>query len=238
MIFEYGSHRHPDAEVEIKSTGKQALRSPRGDVYGYDYTMDLSMTLRSSDGSDSIVTLMGELERAYNIQNQRATLYTNSGAIAFRLDPARSLDGLTVESLVYPDVSDAALVTTIKVDVKLQMQAEVANASELIDFQERLEFSGGQPRYVYLPRARGDSDRQIAQSRTPYIATQSGYAIGRRGRPSPPRLAFPNADILDYSIGKVSPRRVRAGVFRDFGIEWSVTFISNSALNSEPTIIA
>lgn len=213
--------------------------SARGDVYAWDYSMSLEITVRSSSGPNAIVALASQLDRVYSVQNQRATLYTNTGAIAFRLDPARSLNGLKINSFVYPDVANAAMVTTLKINVDLSMQAEeTGNAAELLDFREQIDFGGGLPRYVYLPRARGKATRQLAQAYTPYLATQSGMAIGRRARPSPPAYAFPNADVVDIRIGKISPTRLRPGIVREFTTTWSYTFISNDQLTAEPTIIA
>lgn len=237
MIWEYGSHRHPNAEVEIKSTGKRAMISPRGDVYAYELFANLAMTLRNSSGADSLVTQATELERVYSVQNQRATLYTNSGKVAFRLDPTRSLNGLQIRSLVYPDVSGAAMVTTLKAEITLSMQEEVAGGPDLLDFEETVEFSGGLPKVVYLPTSQGPSVRQTTRKRTPYVAVQRGMAVGKRARPTPPRLLFPGADILDYRIGKASPSRLRQGVYREFSVQWSVTYMSNDVLNAEPTIM-
>lgn len=237
MQFEYGGHLHDDAEVAIKSHGKRALVSTRGDIYAYDKFLNLEVTLRDSGGSDDVVDLKDELERVYGVQNQRATLYTNSGAVAFRMDPANSLNGIQVMALVYPDVSGGALVTTLKCEISLRSQEEVSGGPELLDFEERLEFSGGRPKVVYLPAANGPSVRQVTRQQTPYMAVQSGFAVGKRARPSPPALKFPNADILDYRIGKVSPRRLRQGLHRDFSTQWTVTFISNTPLNAEPTIM-
>lgn len=234
MIFEYGGHRHPDAEVALRSVGRRALVSPRDELYAHELGMDLELTLRSSSGADAVVNLAAELERVYAVQDQRATLYTNSGRIAFRLDPSQSVDGLKVTSLIYPDVTGAALVTTLKARVTLSMTVEVPGASELIDFSETVTYSGGRPKVMYLPSSRGRPTRQVVQRFTPYSAVQSGFAVGRRGRPAYPRQLFPNADLIDKREGKNSPSRLQRGQFRDFGIQWSYTFMSNNPLFAEP----
>lgn len=98
----------------------------------------------------------------------------------------------------------------------------------LLDFSEKLSFSGGLPTYLCRPATNTDAQRQMLYAREPYGARQSGYAVGYLVAP-PYRLPIWPAWLTKAGhFGKDSPQREQFGSYTGWRVDWDYEFQSPS----------
>ncbi len=114
-------------------------------------------------------------------------------------------------------------------------------ATRLVNFTERLSFSGGVPLNKVRTAIIGPNQQQLTVPLSPFRLTQSGRAVGflaypKLGGPkgeNPPYFPF-NFDA-DPVVDQDSPKR-RGQAFESFGVTWHYSFISATPLAAVPAV--
>lgn len=126
----------------------------------------------------------------------------------------------------------------------LALEADIITAasdagSGIVEWEETLSFSGGGPRWVYLPVLNGQPQKQTTHQATTYKAVQSGRAVGLSGYPTVPRPIWPQALHQDQSGSQISsPVKVGSGAAatsRRYPVSWTYVFESTEPLIGTPT---
>lgn len=87
-------------------------------------------------------------------------------------------------------------------------------------YEETVAYSGGGPLYIMKKALNGPPQRQLIYQQTPYIAMQTGRAVGFRSRPATPAPIWPFALMEAGSVNWKSPRR-QGGSYIDWEVDWS-----------------
>jgi len=109
-------------------------------------------------------------------------------------------------------------------------------ANLLLSFTETLTFSGGGPRYTTLPALKGPPQRQLIYEQTPYIAVQSGSAVGYRSYPTKPQPIWPFALKVNPNVVVSSPDRVGKTGYQDYAISWRYDYEYPTVLVGKPNV--
>jgi hypothetical protein len=169
------------------------------------------------------------MRAAFDRWGQDLVLTLDDGRVAESLLNGTSLGGTrVVEGVDFPD-GDGADATTYR-NFRFAVEATYPIASgNLLAFEEDLETRGGGPKFGFMPIVNGAPVKQMVYQATPYLATQSGTAVGLLTYPNPPPPLWPNAQLEAPVIRRSRPQIV-GGVTRNYRISWAYTFGSTSPL--------
>jgi hypothetical protein len=109
--------------------------------------------------------------------------------------------------------------------------------AQLLSFEERVTIQGGGPEYVVRKARRGPPVRQLVSEQTPYVARQSGQAVGWQAYPKAPSPIWPQWLRRSGNITHGSPKAKGPGTARhvNFLTAWEYEFEATSALIGLPT---
>jgi hypothetical protein len=237
MILRFGNYRHDDNEVRLSIDRRAELTAAKVPyVWTTRWTLD---GLLVGDDVADITTKINALEAAYKVRGVDAELLTSEGGVtAHRMLSAASVGGIRVIGPPsYPDGSGAEYTTWRRYSITIEADFPVNPndpSTQILDWNEVYETSGGGPLYGYTQPIKGSPIRQTIREQTTYKATQSGSAVGYLARPTPPAPIWPGALIEQPRIMKVSPKRNGSG-FQEFAISWSYQFEAPFPLNGTPT---
>lgn len=241
MILAYGNYRHALGEASL-AIRRETLFGPAGVPRALRERWTIHGMLQA-DSPIELTTAIAELEAAYTVGDQSATLFLPDGVTptAHRLDTSQALGGVRVARRPsFPRGAGSEYATYRSYTIELE--AEFANhgsEAALLDWHETVSFSGGGPRWAYLATLAGAPIQQTLQQQTPYRATQSGLAVGHFGYPQPADPLWPSAWHQDQGgVWRELPRRVGSGPHAadlEYAVRWTYEFESASALLGTPT---
>lgn len=235
MILKYGDYAHAAGEVTI-TVSKDKEYAETGQQTGYKETWTIKGILHAATVS-AVTAALTALETAYSVNGRDLLFYeadgvtpTNHGMIS-----NGSATGVRIAKFSYP-IGDGAEYSTYRTyEIEAEAHYLTANA-EFDTWTQTINIRGGGPRFIYLQTMTGQPQKQQVAQSTPYMATQSGTAVGLLRYPSFPAPMFPAHEHVDQrSQTKVSPE-IQPNTPTHYQIEWSYEFESASPLFGQPGI--
>jgi hypothetical protein len=225
--FKYGSHQHPNNEVNM--TSMQIL--PRHGRRNMRHTRVFRMQLVGeilADNQTDFNTKISELINAYKDDDQDAGLYYDDGTATrhiLRTAAADSVSGVRVVHRSWPKGDPAELATLRTFSIILEQEV-IDRESEIVAFMETLRFFGnGGPRWQLIEEVTLRPFRQDNLNRfTVQRIVQRGQAIGLQGWIQPPSPIFPNwehGELRDWEF--TSPEHFRH-MYLYYPSSWSYSF--------------
>lgn len=225
-ILRYRNYSHAENEVVLRSISKRTERSPRG------WTTDVVETwtfegILQGDSESELTTKITALENAYSVNGGNLTFGTTRHSIL----AAGSKGGTTVVSLEWVGRFGVEYVNLRSYQITVETRFD-QHERELLDFRESLQSSGGLPAYVVQTLRNGPPIVQQTSPKTPYRATQNGFAVGYSRYPPPASPVFGSASppLLDRSITNDSPDYYRGHAF-SYRTSWSYAFLADFVLS-------
>lgn len=236
MILAYGGYRHALAEASI-TIERQGNLSPAGLMLGWRERWRIDGRLQAANPA-ALTAAITSLENAYKTPNQDLVLYLPDGtATAHQLRNRPTMGGVRVtQPPSYPLAQGAEYSNyrSYTIEVTADVLAPATGASLLI-WDEALTFSGGGPRWAYLPTLLGPPVRQQLQAATAYRVTQTGRAVGLLAYPTPAEPLWPDAWHRDQGgVTRRLPERVGTQDVR-YAVDWTYHFESTAQLSGGPT---
>ncbi|HEX4132483.1 MAG TPA: hypothetical protein VHZ24_20800 [Pirellulales bacterium] len=237
MILAYGSYRHALGEVAL-TIQRDATVSDDEILFGWRETWSIVGRLHA-DTPDDLTAAIQNLEAAYRRTRQDVVLYLPDGttASAHQMRNADTVGGIRVIRPPSFPSGRGAEYSTFRT-YSIQLEADFLDSSDetgLLAWNETLNFSGGGPRWVYLPTLQGRPVRQQLQAATTFKVTQSGRAVGLRGYPTPPAPIWPTAWHQEQGgVTRVLPHRVGSNNAQ-YEVTWTYSFESADPLLGRPT---
>lgn len=236
MICKFGTHTHPEGEVDI-DLQQEAQFNDREQLVGKRVRVTLNGLLTSTSPTlmDAKVQALGA---AYVSGNKTFALYLPGGATKSQvvLDNPSSIGGVrVVQPPSLPTISRGGYVTNLPYTIVLEADYAATGASLLLrSFEESLEFEGGGPVDGWLKPLNAPGVRQTLRRFDTYRVRQSGFAIGMYARPTPARAIWPAFLVRSGRLGLRSPKP-RSLANTDFYTSWDYEFESNQPLIGFPT---
>jgi len=240
MYLKYGTYQHAlqEAAPAIK---KQGLVNEAGELYAIKHTWSITGKLMSTDHS-TLLTDIASLEAAYTTSGYDLYLLDDDAStVVASLTSSNTTGGTKIITPPSFPIADGGELTTYRT-YEIVIEGEVpinASRNPFVSWQETIEFTGtGGPRFVIIECINGPPVAQQVAQRTPVRVTQSGSAVGYEQYPSPPGPIWPQWEKQEERrIRPTSPRTTGTGANRsvqNFGIAWSYSFESPSALSGFP----
>jgi len=244
LYLAYGNYICDTGAVHIATDVTTEL-SPTGRPIAQAYTFTLRGTLTAANQS-AMATAIVALEDAFRVRNQNLILYQDDASeSAVLLKSAGSLTGVRIlKGPYYPTTEGPENAThrTWEVQVFAKYPWGVRPdgtgspdfaANMAIQFEETVSISGGGPQFIHKPNVYGPWQKQLTYPFMPYVATQTGTAVGYRDYPKiPPPL---------FSLAlKEAPRITRKGpqqeglLLVNYTVTWEYQFESVTPLVGLP----
>lgn len=192
MYFRYGSHTHPENEVNIDRFQIQSRMSARKRRRSLVYTMHISGELLY-DNQDDLTTAIARIRDAYDQNFQDASFYQDDGSLTphHLHNTGDCISGVQVVGRSWP-IGDAAEYAT-KRTFSVVLEAEYDRPdSEILEWTEHFNYIGnGGPCIEVIPQYQGPPIVQRLHQRTAQILIQSGSSVGLNGYVLPPGAVFP-----------------------------------------------
>ena len=228
MILAYGSYRHALAETAV-AIARETTFSPTRVPLTTRETWRIEGILQAASSAE-LTAAIDALTKAYARQGQDATLYLPDGITpsAHRLLSRDTLGGVrVVRPPSFPEGRGPEYSTFRSYAIELQADFAAAESDDAVLISEEvLNFSGGGPRWVYLPTLTGLPIKQIVQQATPIRVTQTGRAVGFARYPEPAEPLWPEAWHQETStIARHLPRRNGTQMTEtEFEVQWNYQF--------------
>lgn len=240
MILAYGNYRHELAEAGV-AIARETVFSPMAMPIATREHWRIDGILQA-ETQDALTTAIEELSRAYRLQAQDVTLYLPDGSTptAHRILSRNTIGGVrVVKPPSFPENKGAEYSTYRSYTIELEAETPVENAGEImLQWDETLSFTGGGPRWVYLPVLSGPAIKQLVQQQTTYRVTQSGRG-GLSGLSPAGCTIWLDAWHSDASsVTRKLPRLSGSGssaVETEFEVTWNYQFESASPLVAQPS---
>lgn len=220
MIFRYGSYSHQSDNVSIV-VGTANERSQQGTIQTRVTTLSITGRVDASSVSE-LTTAIQHLQRAYQVDGQDCGLYTDANVPTAHVWSAGECDSIRVMGDVqFPDGTGGEYTTYRHFAVTIEIrQPPVGTSSDIVEWVERFETIGnGGPQWVMRPTVNGPPVKDVIFPSTPRKMVQSGSAVGRTFRPTPPSPIYPDALHGDTVGGSYETPRMR-NPDRFFPIIW------------------
>ncbi len=241
VVLKYGGYTHALGEVTLAISSRPHF-NPRG---LHDATLErweISGLLRA-DTPAALTTAIDALVAAYAVPEQNLGLYLADGTTptSHLLPSADTLGGTrVVEGPDFPASVGGEYSLHRGYRIVVEGLVPLAGAElDLLLREESITLVGGGPRFVYLQTIAGPPRRQQVAEQTPYVAQQSGRAIGRAAYPSANAPLWPTAEHVDRrQLVRRTPRVVATTAgqsLTDFEIAWQFEFESDVPLLGGPT---
>lgn len=230
MQLTYGNYTHADNEVTLSISYRPVYE--RGVKVKVTVTWTIDGKLQADDAA-GLSLAIAALEAGYAANGQNLSL----GGTAHSLLSSECIGGTRVTELSYPTGDGAEYVTFRSYRITVEGDLAVTNTTTVItEFTESISLSGGGPKWVMLTPANGPPQRQQTRGQMPYVARQSGSAIGFGQYPAVPDPIWPSAEHRERrQITRNSPK-VTAGAAQYYPVQWSYEFESATSLIGNPTI--
>lgn len=242
MIVKFGTFAHDNNEVALSINNTSKLNKA-GAIEFVTEQWDMTGFLQADTqlGLNSKITA---LENAYATGGKDLLLLFDNGSTLsahFMLN-SRSLGGTRIVSPPsYPEGTGAEYTTFRRYNISIAADFLPPGAFRVkfLDFQERLTFTGGGPRFIMLQALNGPPQRQLVAQQTPFRLVQSGSQIGQIRRFPPNAPLFPQDEHIDQrQITEGGPVRNASGRlarFTEFSTSWQYTFEAINPFSARPT---
>jgi len=241
MIFVYGSYTHDDNECWF-SLDKQVVRGKTGTRTSIRERWTITGVKKAA--SETLLTAaLLDLERAYGRDYQNLLLY-GTGNVPTRhgLINAETLTGVTVKSFRYlpgnPQVWGSGTEYVLRRTFQVVLEADRLDVEQnVISYHETVQQIGnGGEKFKMVGSLTGPVQKQIVQKHTPFIAIQSGSAVGLLSYPSPPAGMFRSSLHNELETGSVdSPLKFSPVVNSQYRVSWKYVSESATSLIGGPT---
>ena len=257
MILKYGTYSHAlnEAEVVIE---REPGSGGGGNVALLKERWTISGELQAASQS-AITTAINALQAAYSENGQDLILAFDDGsASAHQLLSSGPAGGVQVKRMSFPIGRGSEYGThrtyqiVCEADIPLEPEegagagsgsggangdgagSEPGQGSWVTQWTEILTFTGGGPRFTFLPVINGLPQRQMTNQSTTYKATQMGQGVGMFWWPNPPPRLWPVFEHEDQrQISRASPKLTPTGEV-EYGISWQYVFESATPLTGNP----
>lgn len=229
IYLRYGAYTHAvsDAAVSIS-------RATEYNDAGLPYATRETWTIRGrliADSQAELTTAIQTLQNYYRIQNQPISLRfeNTNAATAHFISPLATIDGVRVVMQPSYPIGQGAQYSRFR-DYSIVVEARVkitGAGTELVSWQQRISFEGGQPRKVIIETLNTLPVIQQTAAHTAVVVTQMGRAVGLNDWPAPAPWLFPGAAIYTNQTANESPRTTFvSGVRLDrlFPTSWNYVF--------------
>lgn len=239
MYVGYGDFEHQVGEAEFILEGTP-LRNANKERYGTQWKARVVGFLEG-DNIDAITAKIVALEAAYSVDYLDFGLFEDDGTpTAHYVQSGDTLSGVRVtRGPVYPSGKGAEYSTYRSYELELEWETGTEDGDSDVDtmeFSERIEFTGGGPRWVYLETRNGPPQRQQVSQATTFRATQSGQATGQFRRPIPPAPLWPAHEHREQRVITPSAPALEGNAYRNYGVSWRYVFESAAPLAGVPNI--
>lgn len=197
MRLTWGGYSHAENSVGF-TISKNVQMSQRGLPFKTNHVWVINGVLRSTTQSD-LTAQMAALEDAYKQNDQDLKfLFDNGGETHHKLLASSTISGTRVRSFnwlngqagVWGSNTEYVFRRSYRIIVDAESFADGADG--ILTSTESLTFRGtGGPRWVLAGSLTGPMQRQNVQLYTPFIAIQSGYALGLTAAPPFPGPLWP-----------------------------------------------
>lgn len=241
MFWRYGAYEFPadenwfdiDARFVHSGIGRRMHSHIVVDLYGRRYAADKA----------ALTTSLGDLENALAIDNQDLIFHDDDGTEtrhSFKNDA--TINGVNVTGFAYlrrrsAGITGGADEYVISRTYRVRFEFDVINSeATILAWRESVKAIGtGQSDFVLMGAFFGPVQKQFTQQFTPFVAIQSGFALGHLSTPPAATPLFP-ADLKPtrHMIEPFTPKfgRVRN---TEFGIRWNYVFESAAPLIATPS---
>jgi hypothetical protein len=234
VFYRYGNYQHVLNEASLQ-VSRERLFNDRGQAYALR-TRHLIRGELQGASQDDLTTKILALEAAYSVQGGSAGLYQDDGtATAHVLNSPSTVGGVrVVRGPSYPEGARGEYSTWRTYEIELE--ADFPNAGlGILGWSETLVFSGGGPRFRFLPVINGPPQKQLVNQLTTFHATQEGSAVGRGAYPVPPAPLWPAHEHRDQrSIQYRNPKRT-GNTLTSYDVSWRYVFESVTPLAGLPS---
>jgi hypothetical protein len=206
----WGSYQFPDNTVYV-ATRQRAVVNAAKIPYMEEFEIDCEGKVFGS-GQAQLTAAENQLRAALAVPRQNFFFLQDSGApSAVYILNAATVGGTYVvrgPDFTGRDGSEYANQRNFSFTVGFKLPvADPANT--LMEYQETLEYSGGEPVYAFKPAVNGPPQLQRVWYQVPYRVVQTGYAVGFRAYPTPPPPVGPRTQPPVHR--KTSPGREGVG---------------------------
>lgn len=230
MQLTYGTYTHADNEVTLTISYRPVYE--RGVKVKVTAVWTIDGKLQADDVA-GLSTAITALEAGYATNGQNLSL----GGTAHALLSSECIGGTRVTELSYPVGDGAEYVTFRSYRITVEGDLAVTNTTALLtEFTESIRLSGGGPKWVMLTPAIGPPQPQQTRGQMPYVAVQSGSAVGFGQYPTVPPPIWPAAEHRERRQITAGSPKVTAGAAQYYTIQWSYEFESSTPLIGTPTI--
>ena len=239
MLLRYGNHTHAAGECAVQIS-RVSLLSEAGVPYVLRERWTIDGFLQAAEGA-ALTAAIDALLAAYALPGQDLVLLMPDGTTpsSHRLLAAETVGGPRVLAVHFPHGRDGEYSTSRRYRIEVEADVPIVSPDTvLLAWHEWVGFTGGGPRFVYLPTLAGPPVKQVVAAATPYRGIQAGHAVGYAGWPLAPDPLWPAAEHVDRRrLIHVTPRRsgpAAAPVFTQFETRWHYEFESDVALVGSP----
>lgn len=242
MIVKYGAFTHKLDEVALAIV-RSTKRNKANAIEFVTQTWNLSGFL-TTDTQIALNTEITNLEAAYSEDGKDLVLFFDDGSTksAHEMINSQALGGLRIMTgPSFPEGRGAEYTTFRRFEIQVAADFLPSGAlrSRFLDFQERLTFTGGGPKFIMLQAINGPPQRQLVAQQTPFRLVQAGSQIGQTQRFPPAAPLFPQHEHVDLrQINQGGPKRNGSGAnaaFTEFQTSWQYTFESINFFRAFPT---
>lgn len=235
MYLKYGTYTFDSNATKIAFSMRTLINAggqPHAQVKGIDVDGYLSAT-----GQAALAQAASALATALARPYQDLVFYRDDGtATDTALYNATSTTGVVIRDLRFPDSLGGEYATFRRFTFSAEAEYPVTNsAALLLNFREKLSFSGGGPIYRHRMALNGPPQKQLVYLASIYKATQEGEAVGYLFRPTAPAPIWPDALMHAPDTDMEAPQR-RGKLYTDYRVTWRYNFESAAALVGVPNI--
>ena len=232
MQLTYGSYQFPASGVTI-AISRQAKLTDAGVRYGYTETWRCRGLLEGSSQA-ALASAIAQLELATSVEFGDLLFFHNDGSLsAHGAISSGTFSGVRVVGPVsYPEGQGAEYATYRTFEVTFEFDV-LYGAVGIISWVESVSFAGGGPRINFLETLNTLPVKQTLALAVPYMATQSGSAVGTLSYPRPPQPNWPGALKVAPKITEKAPKR-RGNGFTEWQVDWAYEFESATPLSGFP----
>ena len=240
MFFVYGDYTHALNEAGL-AISAQTQFSSQGVEQSTRYAWSLTGYLQAETQAE-LTTAIEAMQAAYNVHGCNAGLYFDvNSPTAHQVNSSQTIGGVRVSKKPSFQEWRGGEYSTFR-SYALELEFDLppqSLVSGFLEWEETLSFSGGGPRWLYLPTLNGLPVRQQVQEYTAYRVTQTGRAVGQFAYPLPNYPIWPQAWHQDQGgIMRKAPTRLGGGTGLtdvNYEVTWSYEFESALPLAGLPS---
>lgn len=229
----YGNYFHAINEAEVK-TDVSIDFNPARIAYSRVVRWMIDGVLIGS-GPAELAFQQAALVAAYDTHYLNATLIdTSTGGALMTLSNAGSITGVRViKPPSFPTGRGAEFATKRTYSIVLEAEYEYTGSPEIVEWKETVKMWGGGPKLVWVEVVEGPAQLQQLKQQQTYKALQTGTAVGRLTKPTPPAPIWPGALMEKPERTIESAERIGYSL-RNSRVSWSYMFESSAPLLGLP----